>query len=277
MGAVGKIRPDLGEVQETLLIPLYGRARDATARRPILNDQRARELVESLAYDFGRFRGGALYGSVVRTAIFDSWVRKFLDHHPRGTVIEIGAGLNSRFERVDNGEVRWFDLDLPDTMDLRRRYFTDTARRTMLSASVLGTDWFGAVSAAPGPYLFVAEAVLLYFPENQVRGIVENIAGQFGGSLLAIDTAGKAMIESQDRDRSMKTVAARMKWVCDVPSRLSAWGLELLGTRTLATPQPEIAELLPAFYRYGMKVLARVRPSMVNRYCFNLYRIEDRP
>jgi O-methyltransferase involved in polyketide biosynthesis len=274
---VGKIQPGLGEVQETLLIPLYGRARDATARRSILNDRRARELVDSLAYDFDRFQRGALYGSVVRTAIFDSWVRQFLDEHPHGTVVEIGTGLNTRFERVDNGAVRWFDLDLADTIDLRRRYFADNARRTMIADSVLATEWFDIVAGAPGPYLFVAEAVLLYLPEGQVRRAIGNLAGRFAGSLLALDTAGKAMVDNQERDRSMKTVSARMNWACDDPRRLDAWGLVLRDSRTLATPQPEIAKVLPAHYRYGMKVLARVRPSMVNKYRFNLFRIGDTP
>lgn len=41
-------------------------------------------------------------------------------------MIEIGTGLNTRFESVDNGVVRWLDLDLPDTIELRRQFFANT-------------------------------------------------------------------------------------------------------------------------------------------------------
>jgi O-methyltransferase involved in polyketide biosynthesis len=274
---VSKLRPDLGEVQETLLVPLYARAHDAASRRPILDDRRARELVETIDYDFGRFRGSSLFGSVLRTAVFDGWVRRFLDEHPGGTVVEIGTGLNTRFDRVDNGRVRWFDLDLPDVIELRRRYFTDTARRTMLAGSVLDTDWFDTVAAAPGPHLLVAEAVLLYFPEDQVRRVIATLADRFAGSLLALDTGGTRMIDNQHRNTSMKNLAAQMKWTCDDPRGLEAWGLRLTESRTLATPQPEIAERLPARYRYGLPLVARVLPGMVNTYRFNLFHLGGQP
>lgn len=62
---------ELGEIEETLLIPLYARACDAASRRPVLGDRRARELVEAIDYDFTRFGGSSLSGSVLRSSIFD--------------------------------------------------------------------------------------------------------------------------------------------------------------------------------------------------------------
>lgn len=76
-----KIAPELGQVQETLLIPLYARARDAARRHPVLKDERAAELVDGLEYDFSRFGGPALLGCVLRSAILDGWVRRFLARH----------------------------------------------------------------------------------------------------------------------------------------------------------------------------------------------------
>lgn len=272
-----KTKPELGEVQETLLIPLYGRARDARTRHPLLNDTRARELVESLDYDFDKFRGGSLPGSVIRTAIFDGWVRQFLNRHPTGTVVEVGTGLNTRFERVDNGQAHWFDVDLGDAIELRRRYFVDTERRSMVVGSVLDTDWFDAVRATGGPYFFVIEAVLLYFTEMQVREAIGNLAAGFPGSEIAFDTGNSKMVANQDRNGAMKKVPARMKWVCEDPRLLADWGLRLLDSRTFATPQPEVARAWPAHYRYGTRLMARVMPSVVNSYRLNVFRFEPSP
>lgn len=264
--------PDLGEVQETLLIPLYARACDASSRRPVLGDRRARELVETIDYDFSGFGGSSLSGSVYRSSIFDAWAARFIQDHPAATVVEIGTGLNTRFERLDNGRIHWFDLDLPDTIALRRRFFSDSERCTMLAGSVLDTDWLDVVAASPGPHLFLSEAVLIYLRDADVRRVLTQLAQRFPGSLLAFDTAGTRMVTGQDRNRSLAKVKARLRWVCDDPRDVESCGLELLDTRTLATPQPEIAKSWPLQRRVGMSVLARLLPSMVNTYKFNVFR-----
>ena len=131
----------LGAVQETLFIPLAARARQAQRKHPVLPDPKAVEVLQSIDYDaakYGRGVGGST--TVLRTAIIDFWVRGFLSAHPAGTVVEIGTGLNTRFERVDNGQVHWFDLDLPDTIELRRALFADTDRRRMV-AEGHGRPW----------------------------------------------------------------------------------------------------------------------------------------
>jgi len=270
---MSRTAPELGEVQETLLIPLYARACDAASRRPVLGDRRARELVDAIDYDFSGFGGSSLSGSVFRSSIFDGWVTQFLCEHPAGTVVELGTGLNTRFDRLDNGCVHWFDLDLPDAIALRRKFFSDSERCRMLAGSVVDIDWFDAVSAAPPPYLFVSEAVLIYLPADEVGRVVTQLCQRFPGALIAFDTAGKRMVSNQDDNRSLAQVSARLQWICDNPGDLERWGLELLDTRTLATPQPEIAKSWPPQRRYGMPMLARLVPPIVNTYKFNLLRL----
>ena len=137
----------LGAVQETLFIPLAARARQARRKHPVLPDPKAVEVLQSIDYDAAKYgRGAGGWTAVLRTAIIDFWIRGFLAAHPAATVVEIGTGLNTRFERVDNGQVHWFDLDLPDTIDLRRAFFADTDRRRMVAASVLDQDWLPAVA-----------------------------------------------------------------------------------------------------------------------------------
>jgi len=157
----------LGAVQETLFITLAARARETQRKRPVLCDPKAGQMLRSIDYDaakYGRGAGGGV--TVLRTAIFDFWIRAFLAGVPSGTVLELGTGLNTRFERVDNGRVHWLDLDLPDTIDLRRAFFADTERRRMIPASVLDEDWLPVMAQSPEPYFFVAEGVLAYLPQD---------------------------------------------------------------------------------------------------------------
>ncbi|WP_067544562.1 class I SAM-dependent methyltransferase [Nocardia crassostreae] len=263
----------LGAIQETLLIPLYGRAQDARRRSSVLADRKAIELVESIDYDFAKFRGPSLSGSVLRASIFDEYVRGFLREHPDGTVVDLGCGLSTRFHRLDNGQVSWIDLDVEDTMALRRRFFDDGDRYTMIAGSILETDWFARVKKNPGPIFLMSEAVLLYFPEDQVHTTVRQIATAFPDTPLALDTGGSLMMNGQERNPVFKAVSARMKWTCDNPATLEQHGLRLRESRSFANPQPSVARTWPLRYRFAMRAFGRTGP--VTTYKMNLFTTES--
>ena len=243
----------LGAVQETLFIPLAARARETQRKHPVLRDPKAVEMVRSIDYDaakYGRGAGGLV--TVLRTAIIDFWVRSFLAAHPAGTVVEIGTGLNTRFERVDNGQVHWFDLDLPDTIELRRTFFADTERRRMVAASVLDEDWLPVVAQSRGPYFFVADGVLVYLPEDQVGQALGRIVEQFPGALIALDTYPKQTFDRQHRLSAKKDLDARWAWPCDDPRSLERFGLEVMESASITRPPRAMRRQLPARYRYLM-------------------------
>jgi O-methyltransferase involved in polyketide biosynthesis len=265
---------DLGQIQETLLIPLYGRAVETRKPRGLLRDPKAVEMVEAIAYDFRKFDGGrSLFGTVVRTTVFDLWVRSFLDAHPAGTVVEVGCGLNTRLERVDNGRLHWVDLDLPDSIALRRRFFVETERRRLLAASVLDDDWVDAVRAYPGPYFFSIEGVLIYFDEQKVRRALGAIAKHFPGARIALDTGGQRMIAEQHKHDVIKKVEARFAWACDDPRTLERWGfgLRLLESRSYAELPKRLRPQLPFMYRYVIPLLMR---KQVAHYKLNLFAVD---
>jgi O-methyltransferase involved in polyketide biosynthesis len=243
----------LGAVQQTLFIPLAARAKETQRKHPVLRDPKAVEMVQAIDYDaakYGRGAGGSV--TVLRTAIVDFWVRGFLAAHPAGTVVEIGTGLNARFERVDNGQVHWFDLDLPDTIELRRTFFADTERRRMVAASVLDEDWLPVVAQSRGPYFFVADGVLVYLPEDQVTATLARIAEQFPGALMALDTYPKQTFDQQHRLSAKKNMDAQWAWSCDDPRSLERFGLEVMESASFTRPPRAMRSQLPARYRYLM-------------------------
>jgi O-methyltransferase involved in polyketide biosynthesis len=241
----------LGAVQETLFIPLAARARETQRRHPVLRDPRAVELVRAIDYDtakYGQGAGGPV--AVLRTAIIDFWVRSFLAAHPAATVVEIGTGLNTRFERVDNGQVHWFDLDLPDTIELRRTFFADTERRRMVAASFLDADWLAAVAQSRGPYFFAADGVLVYLPEEHVMAALARLAERFPGALIALDTYPKQTFDRQHQLAARKGMDARWAWACDDPRALERAGLEVVQAASFTRPPRAMRSQLPARYRY---------------------------
>lgn len=253
-----------------MLIPLADRAAEARRRRPILRDERAVEIIDSLDHSMPAPSKGIAGGiTVLRTAIYDSWVRRFLAEHPAATVVEIGTGLNTRFDRVDNGRVHWIDLDLPDSIALRRNFFTDTDRRRMVVGSVLADDWLDTVAGLPGPHLFVAEGVLVYLPRAEVEAALTRIAGRFPGALLAFDTYHGSAMRHQHRAVAKGRMDARWSWACENPREFESTGLRLVESTTIGRPPRDVWALLSPGYRVLLTVL---RPLLNGTFDLNLYR-----
>ena len=111
----------LGSVQETLFLPLWGRAIETQKRRPLLVDEKAVSIIKSIPYDFTTISKNIMNLSrlswIARSIYFDKKIKDFIDVCPEATIVNIGCGLDTTFERVDNGKIHWYDLDLPDTIE----------------------------------------------------------------------------------------------------------------------------------------------------------------
>ena len=118
-----KFSVSLTGVPETLLIPLYIRAKESQRPDAMLKDDIAVAVVDQLDYDFTRIKlqGHDQLAIILRLREFDRFARDFQAAHPDGVVVHIGFGLDTRFERVDDGRVEWYDLDLPNAIELRRK------------------------------------------------------------------------------------------------------------------------------------------------------------
>ncbi len=270
----------LGPAQETLLVPLYARALETRRKRRILNDPKAVEMVASIDWDFPRFgQRLRVFACSLRCAVFDGLVADFLARHPAGTVVEIGVGLSTRFDRLDNGRIHWFDLDLPDSAALRRQFFTDTERRTTLAASVLDPDWIEAVRRSPGPYFFVAETVLVYLPEPRVKDALSQIARSFPGATIAFDTANRGAVNRGNRDFVRRNIAARFAWACEDPIEIERWNI---GLRLLESPIPRnvfdaLKPRLSLAARAAIFLFRAVPPRLRQSYRIDLFAAQPEP
>ncbi len=185
----------LSGVAETLLTTLYLRAEESQRPDALIKDEKAVALVAKLRYDFDRVRQIPLSEAnklvlILRSRQFDRCALGFLERHPDAAVVHIGCGLDARFERVDNGRVEWYDLDLPDVIELRRVLLGgDRERYHSLACSVLEATWLDVVSAHQGrPFLFLAEGVFMYFAGAQVKSVVLALSNRFPGAELVFDS-----------------------------------------------------------------------------------------
>jgi O-methyltransferase involved in polyketide biosynthesis len=170
-----------------MLWTLHNRA--AEARRPggYLEDPDCVRIYESIAFDYERHFGRPDGSHPMRSRLFDDVVRPWMAAHPGGTVVELAAGLETQFQRCDDGRVQWRCVDVPEALEVRERFLPPSARCRHVPRSALDLAWLDGVDAARG--LFVtAQGLLMYFEEADVRRLFRSLVDRFPAVELMFDT-----------------------------------------------------------------------------------------
>ncbi len=226
---IEKTTVELGNVQKTLLLPLWGRAVESRKKHPLLLDKNALAIMEQVDYDFSSVAKNSSeltrIAWIMRSVCVDEVVRGFLDKYPQGTIVNIGCGLDTTFDRVDNGKLIWYDLDLPDVIALRRRFIKETSRRRFVTASLPERSWLGAIEVKE-QVLFVAAGVFYYFEGQQVREFLTRQADMFPGSQLVMDVSSPYGVKIANKmviRRGGLDEKSFLKWGIESPETNLSW------------------------------------------------------
>lgn len=231
------ITPNLENVQKTLLLPLWGRAQAGRMKDPVLIDRRAEELIGRMNYDFSPlFQKLGLFHALTlatRARQFDAILRDFIRRRGAASVVSIGAGLDTAFSRMDGELVRWYDVDLPEVIELRKRMIPETARMVEIPKSILDEDAFAKVGETDN-VLFLAGGVFMYLEEAQVRQILGRLAARFPGAEIVFDVLSPAGIRYYNRKLAKSGFhGAVMKWGVRDVCRLKSWEKDLTAVRSI--------------------------------------------
>jgi O-methyltransferase involved in polyketide biosynthesis len=186
-----QLQPGLGGVPETLLIPLWARAEEQRRNEPLLTDPESVRLVESLDYDFGRFRRTKVEveNFCIRARVMDQLASKILDRPSgRRNVIEFGPGLDTRCFRIGANAPRWLEVDLPEVISLREKLLPPEGNRATFGGSMLDDTWIQQTQQSfDEPPLFIAEGVFYFFSQQQIQDLLAKLSHAFPGSDLIFD------------------------------------------------------------------------------------------
>lgn len=223
-----KIKIKTGSIEETLLLPLWGRAYETQKSSPRLIDERAVEIIQRIDYDFSdieKTQAMSQHGWVSRSLHTDRVAHEFIKKHPEATIVNIGCGMDTTFSRIDNGTIMFYELDLPDVIELRRRFYEDSDRHKSIASSFLDTQWFEKIEVRDG-LLFLAGGVFMYFDEEQIKTFFMKAADHFNEcefffdalSPMGMKIAKKQVLKkggmgmSMDGGWGLKPVSSLEKW-----------------------------------------------------------------
>ncbi|WP_329151464.1 class I SAM-dependent methyltransferase [Streptomyces sp. NBC_01456] len=200
--------------KETLLATLYGRAVDSRAEDPILGDPMAADTVRRLDHDFAKMRitPGEAAAIALRARQLDEWTAGFLPRYEEATVVHLGCGLDSRVHRLDPGPgVRWYDIDHPEVIALRRELSPERAGYTTIAASVTDPEWMARIPA-DRPTMIVAEGLLMYLTEEDGSALLRRLMAHTPRGELAFDAFSRFAIRSRRINHVVVAAGARLYW-----------------------------------------------------------------
>ena len=220
-------------VAETLLITLAARALGSAAHWvPGFADPTAEALCRRFEVDLARYAAHrpTVRGILLRGAWYDGRCADFLRRFPDGTVLNIGTGLNTAYERVaalvPGRTWRWIDSDLAPVMTLRRQVFEDDDRRSSLVLDATDTAAIGQILAGiAGPLLVLVEGVLMFLPPPAVQALFAGLADR-PGTEVVFDWCSPAMMR---RSRKHPALARRrdtsvvFQWSLRRPSDITGY------------------------------------------------------
>jgi len=219
----------LTDVQETALLPLWGRALETRKRKPLLKDPASLKIISSIDYDFRTFRKNinpiTRAAWIARSIYFDDKIRGFLSGNPSGTVINAGCGLDTTFERVDNGKASWYEIDMPSVIELRRRFIPENERRKFRSGSVLELDWYHEINISRPVFILMA-GLIYYFVEEEVKKLWGDIEKHIPLSYLVFDYSSRRGLKIANKkviEKSGMTGKSYLRWGIDNIYDVEKW------------------------------------------------------
>ena len=252
-----------------MLVTLYGRALETDVEDPILRDPAAQEAVRRIDYDFQglNVKWNDRLAIAARARTFDLWTEEFLANNPNAVVLHLGCGLDSRVFRVNPAPgVLWFDVDYPEIIELRKRLFPERSGYQMIGSSVTEAEWLSQIPAGR-PALVVAEGLMYYLKEEEVKSLVQRIVERFpspGGQIM-FDAISKRYLKIQKTNVGIRATGSRIWWGINDPHELEAWNPRIKLVTNLSAMDKDFPSIkrMPGGIRFIVRVLSLI-PAMKN-------------
>ena len=197
-------------VPETMLQTIYARAKESKNRGAI-SDPKAEEIIDKLDYDFSLAdKDTAMHNGVIaRTIVLDRLVKTWITKHPGCVVINIACGLDTRCYRME-GYIHWYNLDLPETIDIREKLLPESGMISQIAMSAMD-DWGKEITENNVPTLVIIEGLTMYLSEADVQRIFKVISNRFENVTVFVETMNPTVVK-HFKEKSIDASNAKFTW-----------------------------------------------------------------
>ena len=204
----------IGGIPETMLQTMYARAKETKKENAVIHDEKAVEIVEKLDYDFTLADKDAAMGSgvIARTILLDKMVADYLKKHPQAIVVNIACGLDTRCYRNQGKYKKWYNIDLPDTINVRSRFMDEQGPVIyQFAESAMDEVWADKIEYAGEPVLVIIEGLTMYLSEEDVKKIFEIIDKKFRKATVLVEIMNPFIVKNI-KEKSIDQSEAKFTW-----------------------------------------------------------------
>ena len=201
-------------VPETMLQTMYARAKETKKKNAVIHDEKAVEIVEKLDYDFTLADKDAAMGSgvIARTIMLDKMVSDYLCKNENTIVVNIACGLDTRCYRNEGKYKKWYNIDLPDTINIRSRFMREEGPIIyQFAESAMDEAWAEKIEYNGEPVLVVIEGLTMYLAEEEVVRIFEIIDKKFRKATVLVEIMNPFIVKNI-KEKSIDQSEAKFTW-----------------------------------------------------------------
>ncbi len=212
-GEQAKTKVGVQGVPETMLQTLFARAAESEKENHHIYDKKAIEIVSQLDYDFSKAESDKLMSSgvIARTIVLDRLVNDYLTKHPDAIVVNIACGLDTRCYRMKGKYQRWYNIDLPETMDIRSRFLEENGPVYQIAKSATDPSYTVDIEYHGEPVLVVIEGLTMYLTEQDVRKMFEIIDQTFTQAKVLVEVMAPFVVKHM-KEKSIEGSRAKFIW-----------------------------------------------------------------
>ena len=230
----------MNSINKTLYIPLYGKSY-ISKQGLILHDPKAEEIWEAEGFALkGKSASKWLaYYMGMRAAVFDRWLKQRMEETPDAVVLHLGCGMDSRVCRVGTKGL-WYDVDFPEVIDARRKYYTESACYKMLGTDVCAPEYLEAVERKNA--IVVMEGISMYLNREALTALLSRLEQRFDSVALLMDCYTEFSAKASKYKNPINDVGVTKVYGLDNPVLLESGGLKFLREHNM-TPEDLIGQL----------------------------------
>jgi len=204
---------NLQPVAKTLFIPLIARYLESSRENSIISDPYSETVLKNIYGDLSELNisWSSQLGVAIRTKIIDREVMNLIQKFPDAIIINLGCGLDTRFQRMNNNKITWYDLDLPDVISLKKKIFQNMGNYILIAKSITDFTWIDDVSRNKH-VIIIAEGLLSYFSRKDAETIILNLNSHFPGADFFFQTMSPFVSLSRMKRRDIKFTGVSHKW-----------------------------------------------------------------
>lgn len=211
----------MNNINKTLHIPLYGKAY-VSKKGIILEDKKAELIWEKQGFTLkGKAKSKWLaYYMAMRSASYDNWVKQTIINKPEAIVLHIGCGLDSRYERIKEKRITWYDIDFPSVIKERKKYYQESNFYHMLDTDMRLDDWKNQIEKNKDA-IIILEGVSMYLKPDELLTLLSDFNNHFNSINLLMDCYTEFAAKASKYKNPINDVGVNQVYGYDDPHTLA--------------------------------------------------------